>query len=319
MSRFPRMFAESTIARMYKKLNLPAETVSLLHDYFDAFANLYQVLPLKDAFRIIERQNKGLITMDEFVSFSEIARHEEHYYYILSKNELYLDAPEEEPIDREIVHVSLVDIDFDGYYNMVENQHGKPLFIPTKQELLNYKDDFYIANTPQVKAMENFFRTGLKMNAKKAENMIIECLLTITCADNPLNDIAVELERRKIRMTIKQLDEFAELFSELHNNTRLPRNRGFTPQELVNREGGLQMPKSISFGPNMTAAMQSGKMDMREFGMSIDESDIPRELKIQMLSDLSEIKGGNAEPQKNARNAPCPCGSGKKYKRCCGK
>ena len=91
--------------------------------------------------------------MDEFVAFSEIARHEAHYYYILSHNELYLDAPEEEPIDRELVHVSLVDIDFDEYYNMVENQHGKPLFIPTKQELLNYKDDLYIAYTPQVKAM----------------------------------------------------------------------------------------------------------------------------------------------------------------------
>lgn len=319
MSKFPRMFAESTIARMYKKLGLPDETVSLIYDYFDAFANLYQVLPLKDSFKIIELQNKDLITMDEFVAFSEIARHENHYYYILSKNELYLDAPEEELIDREIVHVSLVDIDFDEYYSMVEKQRGKPLFIPTKQELLNYKDDLYIADTPQVRAMENFLRTGLKMNAKKAENMIFECLLAITCADNPLNDIAVELERRKIRMTIQQLDEFAELFSDLHNNTRLPCNRGFTPQELVNRNGGLQTPKSISFGPNITAAMQSGEMDIQKYGLSIAESDIPRELKIQMLSDLSKIKGGNAETQNNSRNAPCPCGSGKKYKRCCGK
>lgn len=69
----------------------------------------------------------------------------------------------------------------------------------------------------------------------------------------------------------------------------------------------------------MTAAMKSGEMDIREFGMSIAESDIPRELKMQMLSDLAKIQGGNAEPQKIARNAPCPCGSGKKYKRCCGK
>ena len=81
MSKFPRIYAESTITRMYKKLGLPDETVSLLHDYFDAFSNLYQVLPLKDAFKIIESQNKGLITLDEFLAFSEIARHEEHFYY----------------------------------------------------------------------------------------------------------------------------------------------------------------------------------------------------------------------------------------------
>ena len=169
--------------------------------------------------------------MDEFIAFSEIARHEEHFYYILSKNELYLDAPDEEPIDREIVHESLVDIDYDEYYKLVKNQHGKPLFIPTKQELLNYKDDFYIADTPQVRAMENFFRTRLKMNGEKAEDMVDECLLTITCGDNPFNEIFAELERMKISFTEKQLDEFVALFSDLHNNTRLPQNRGFTRKQ----------------------------------------------------------------------------------------
>ena len=319
MSKFPRMYAESTITRMYKKLGLPDETVSLLHDYFDAFSNLYQVLPLKDAFKIIESQNKGLITLDEFLAFSEIARHEEHFYYILSKNELYLDAPDEEPIDREIVHESLVDIDFDEYYNLVENQRDKPLFIPAKQELLNYKGDYYIADTPQVRAMESFFRTRLKMNAENAEEMVDECLLAITCGDNPLNEIFAELEIMKISFTEKQLDEFVALFSDLHNNTRLPQNRGFTPKELSIRRGGQQIPKAISFGPNITAAMKSGEMNVLEFGMSIAESDIPQGLKIQMLSELAKIQGGNAEPINIPRNALCPCGSGKKYKRCCGK
>lgn len=162
---------------MYKKLALPQETISLLHDYFDAFSNLYQVLPLSDAYKIIDSQNSGMITFDEFISFSEIARHERHYYYILAKDELFLDAPEEEPIDREIVHESLVDIDLDDYYNMVENQHNKPLNIPSKQELLNYKEDLYIADTPQVRAMEHFWHTKLKMNAKGSKDMVAECIL----------------------------------------------------------------------------------------------------------------------------------------------
>lgn len=201
MKKFPRIYAESTITRMYKKLALPEETISLLHDYFDAFANLYKVLPLKDAYKIIEHQNKGLITLDDFISFSEIARHEEHYYYVLAKDELFSDAPEEEPIDREIVHESLVDIDFDEYYNIVEHQHDKPLSIPSRQELLNYKDDLYIADTPQVKAMEHFFRTKLKMSAKNSRNMVGECVLIITCGDNPFDEIFEDLERMKINMT----------------------------------------------------------------------------------------------------------------------
>ncbi len=33
---------------------------------------------------------------------------------------------------------------------------------------------------------------------------------------------------------------------------------------------------------------------------------------------MGEIDTGEAVPHKVGRNAPCPCGSGKKYKRCCG-
>lgn len=44
----------------------------------------------------------------------------------------------------------------------------------------------------------------------------------------------------KINMTTNQLKEFITLFSNLHNNTRLPRNRGFTPNELAQQYGGLK-------------------------------------------------------------------------------
>ena len=79
MSKFPRVYAECIIARMNKKLALRQETMSLLYDYFEAFANLYQLLPLKDACKIISKQNKGLITLEEFIAFSEISRHEDHF------------------------------------------------------------------------------------------------------------------------------------------------------------------------------------------------------------------------------------------------
>ncbi|MGN1415212.1 MAG: YecA family protein, partial [Oscillospiraceae bacterium] len=267
----------------------------------------------------IDSQNSGMITFDEFISFSEIARHEEHYYYILAKDELFLDAPEEDPIDREIVHESLVDIDIDEYYNMVESQYNKPLNILSKQELLNYKKDLYIADTPQVRAMEHFFRTRLKMNTEKAKDMVSECTLIITCDDRPFDAMMETLERMNINMTKYQLDEFIKLFSDLHNNTRLPRNRGFTPNELAQRYGGLKMPQSISFGPNITAGLKSGEIDANEFGMSIVTSDLPEEVKIQMLGELAKSQGVNAAPKKVGRNDPCPCGSGKKYKKCCGK
>jgi len=44
----------------------------------------------------------------------------------------------------------------------------------------------------------------------------------------------------------------------------------------------------------------------------------------QTGTEHSPVSGGQASPQpvphrKPWRNAPCPCGSGKKFKKCCGK
>lgn len=319
MSRFPRIYAESTITRMNKKLALPQETMSLLYDYFETFANLYQLLPLKDAYKIISRQNKGLITLDEFIAFSEIARHEKHYYYILAKDELYLDAPKEEPIDRELVHSCLVDIDYEDYYNMVKHQAGKPLKILPKQELLKYKDDMYIADTPYVRAMMNFLCTRLQLSVQRAEDIISDFILIITCDDRPFDAVSKMLDRVKIKMTESQLEDFIKLFTNLDNNTRLPQNRGFTPHELSTYRGGQEVIDSISFGPNITAAFKSGEADIEEYRKEILMSELPEKVKMDMLRQLSQIEGKNTTQKKVGRNNPCHCGSGKKYKKCCGK
>lgn len=319
MSRFPRVYAESTIARINKKLALPQETMSLLYDYFEAFANLYQLLPLKDAYKIISKQNKGLITLDEFIAFSEIARHEEHFYYILAKDELYLDAPKEEPIDREIVHSCLVDIDYEDYYNMVDHQVGKPLKILPKQELLKYKDDMYISDTPYVRAMMNFLCTRLKLSAQRAEDIVSDFILILTCDDRPFDALSEMLDRKEIMMTKSQLKDFIKLFTDLSKNTRLPQNRGFTPLELSANRGGQKVIDSITLGPNITAALKSGEVDIEEYRKEILMSELPEKVKMDMLRQLSQIEGKNTTQKKVGRNDPCPCGSGKKYKKCCGK
>lgn len=38
----------------------------------------------------------------------------------------------------------------------------------------------------------------------------------------------------------------------------------------------------------------------------------------EVIKDIQEVKPEQATVAKVSRNAPCPCGSGKKYKRCCG-
>ena len=319
MSKFPRIYAESTLTRMHKKLELSDETVQLLYDYFDAFSNFYQRLPLKDAYDIFEKQNKGLVTKEKFIAFSEIARHEEHFYGILGLEELYLDEPKSEPFDREIVHESLLCFDFDEYYRMAEAQQKKPLYIPEKSKLLKYADDFYYEETPYTNALYNFFRKKLKYDAVKSEELVSECVFIILTGPKFMELLSNELERMNVKMSQAQYEEFFGIIGELNNNTSIPENRGFTPNELHTMMQGPGMPQKIVFGENLKGNLANGNANKEAFIHGIMNSDLPEELKLQMLSDISKIKPDSVKAAKVGRNDPCPCGSGKKHKKCCGK
>ncbi len=317
MGKFPRMYAESTLKRMYGKLGLPEETINLLHDYFLAFANFYFILPLKDAFEIIERQNKKLVTEEQFAAFAEIARHEEQFYWILGKDELYTQVPKSSPLDREIVLEYLVDFDYEDYCKLSQMQYGKQLYIPAKTELLKYCDDSYIEETSQTRAIVDFIRTEFKCSPSDAYDLMCDIVLDIKMFDSGLDNVLNNFERMNISFSSdKQLEKFIELYRELHNNTRLPANRGFTPKEIY--VPGL--PRKISLGPNICKNLSSGKADADEFIDAVLETDIPDEMKLDIIEDIISASGSvSSIGEKIGRNDPCPCGSGKKYKKCCGK
>ena len=64
-------------------------------------------------------------------------------------------------------------------------------------------------------------------------------------------------------------------------------------------------------------------MDIEDFRKQILTMELPSEaMRFDLLKQLADIKPSAPQPEKQkkiGRNDPCPCGSGKKYKRCCGK
>lgn len=73
-------------------------------------------------------------------------------------------------------------------------------------------------------------------------------------------------------------------------------------------------PHPIEFGPNISQSMQMGEIDIRELRQGIIGSDIPMTWQTSMIENLNRV-----EQKKPERNDPCPCGTRKKYKRCCGR
>ena len=295
---------------------LSQATKELLRSYFAAFANLYGITPLYRALRIIQKQNPELeLTEEDFLSFVTEVEEEEHFYIIAGAEDIYIDVNDPTPpMKREIVaeHLYAVD-DFDSYDELRAEQEGKPFYIPEKEALLKYQDDFYIEETKEALALGTFLRDKLKL--KRADDVLDNLQFVAKMDDNDPQRIIWEVERmagKGCLGSIEKINEFFQYYFAMCNNTRLVANRGFTPTEMQERMGGP--PRSIEFGPNISRSLQKGEMDIGELRRGIIGSDIPMPLKSSMLNDLERVK-----QKKPGRNDPCPCGSGKKYKRCCGR
>ena len=74
-----------------------------------------------------------------------------------------------------------------------------------------------------------------------------------------------ELDEVGVQLSEKQLKKLIEFVNEVHNNTHMWANRGWTPKELAqqymrNNAG----PQAISFGPGVEKAISEGKMNREE-------------------------------------------------------
>ncbi len=324
---FPEIYAPAKLKKMYAGLALPEETTSLLHTYFDAMARLYGVIPLRKALEIINSQNDGSVSEKDFTAFAEIVRHEEHFYCILGADERHAGGAPTAPLDRELVADSLYAVDLDDYDRLVESQMGKPYYIPPKEEFLKYADDGYYESTRQSRVLRDYLRRQKGLTKARAEEFVQELQLFASEGDDDLQDVLDDMVRMGLEFkTGKEIGDFIRLYIDMSNHTRMPRNRGYTPDELsANTPPDRRIPKAVSFGPHLTAALQNGVMDGEELRRGILQMDLPSEgLRKSMLDNLDRIRNSSSPApatgkKKIGRNDPCPCGSGKKYKHCCGR
>ena len=76
---------------------------------------------------------------------------------------------------------------------------------------------------------------------------------------------------------------------------------------------GIRDGENLKFLVKGIVDLNAIPQDKRHLEIGIDENPVPLVL---FLPDLKKATVANKE--KTGRNDPCPCGSGKKYKKCCG-
>ena len=326
---FPEIYDRRHLNTLYRAIPLTDNKSRLLRKYFNAMANLYGIITLREALAVIRHFSpRTPLTDEEFLAFAEIARHECEEYWILGLEELYIDAPVSNPLDREIIHLLLFDSEDDRYHATLRNQADKSLYLPeSKEALLAYDRLLDIEQTPRQKAFSDFLRARMPSDWSAAERRyVLYDIFDMLRIDVDTNSLVSFMDDLGIHvMNENDVEHFAELYMDCVNNTRLFANRGYTPHELAAMRPAdyYEQPQTASIGPQMRAMLASGAMTVEDLRQEFLTVDLPHENVRKAF--LAELDAGAAElealkkKEKVGRNEPCPCGSGKKYKKCCGK
>lgn len=290
---FPIEFPETVLENMRSALNISEDVFHTLHDYLDAASNLYARIPLRMLYDIYNSQNPP-ISEDDFLDAAEVISHGRNHYAIVPRNIFYPDSPETE---LELVAEHLYALGDDEYYKVEQAQADKKWYIPIREDFLKYSDSFYTEETPQLLALTNFMRNTQK-RLRCPFREVTEELEMLFRLDHTLQEILNDARRFGVSFqTQADLRLFIKLCLDLSHHTRRYINNGHTFAEL-----GL--PR-LSLDEAMAAVTYDEHWQ-------------------DPLADLAETlrtltKKNPAVSGKPARNAPCPCGSGRKYKNCCGK
>lgn len=214
-----------------------------------------------------------------------------HHQEQVSINEVeeYLNNPPAElekafvyPHDDYFVTESI--LVFDQFETMLAHKADKPYYVPDRNKLLKYVNDCYIEETKQYKALYEYIKKHFYDGDDQKTTMLAENIHGSCHQSYDFNYILEEFTRRKVNFTdINQVNEVVQLIMDLSNNVRIWGNNGYTPQEIFEQ---FEKPK------------------LRP---------LPAEPFNFDVADIIDFKSGN----KVGRNDPCPCGSGKKFKKCC--
>ena len=320
---FPETYDRRKLNSLYREIPLKDTESRLLRKYFNAASNLYGIIPLGKLYEIISSQSRHPVSEGVFRAFAEIAKHECEDYCILGDVDLYTDGRPTDLMDYEVIDVTLVFDDPDDYLSLKQMQHGKPYYVPKRAEFLCYADPFYFEQSKEAAALRDFLVTGMSLEPDKADFLMVDIGYDARCGNlnfqkvmEWFEELGLVFQRDRDVMT------FAGVYQAFQNNTRMRCNRGHTPGELhAMRTPEDRVPKSISLGPNIRRAIAEGSMDAEAMRRQIMAMELPSEaLRANLLKELTDaMKPGPVKRVKIGRNEPCPCGSGKKYKKCCGR
>lgn len=210
-------------------------------------------------------------------------------------------------------------LDSDDLYDLRCRQQGKDYYIPTVVEVEEYFDTCALLSTPSYQKMKKFMVINLNMTEQGAEDILVDLWDMLSTEDDLHESIQWFMDQVEFKNE-KQAENAMNLFMSLANNTRRLSNKGHTPNEISGRFkfGPGRMPV-LTAGSSLAAKMLAeAAPEIRKMGFDVDLESNAASIPVMELPN--GVDGPAKMSQKKVYpNDPCPCGSGKKFKKCCGR
>lgn len=210
----------------------------------------------------------------------------------------------------------------DRYKELLDIQAGKDFYIPNAQEVLDYAKNLYLSQEPAYQNFREFLQHEIGMTYEDADDVALDIWDKIQFDMDFTDIIRYLMDDYEDLLDDTKIEQFVQLLQELNNNTRMQIHRGHTPNEMMRKgmEEGRFFQRPTIFPGSTEAAelLKSAAEELKEMGICVDLNS-----SASMMPDNSKQSGvfGQADNafKKIYPNDPCPCGSGKKFKKCCGR
>ncbi len=207
------------------------------------------------------------------------------------------------------------------YRRIMKRQRDVEYYIPTLLEIISYAEDGYPSAEEAYRNLFAFFRDEMGQSDEMCDELCTVAYGEFAAGGMP-SDFMDEINARDIVFdSQRQAEQFFNILMQVNNHTRMFDLRGHMPVEMPRMYPGAapgQMPTIVPMS-SMAADMLEGAKDQIEArGFRVDTDSNAASISVKGFQNglSGEVTSG---VKKVYPNDPCPCGSGKKYKKCCGR
>ena len=210
----------------------------------------------------------------------------------------------------------------DRYKNLLDIQAGKDFYIPNAQEVLDYSRNLYLSQEPAYQNFREFLQHEIGMTFDEANAEAMEIWDKIQFDIDFTEIVQYFIDVYEDLLDDIKIEEIIPLLQELNNSTRMQIHRGHTPNEMMRKgmeEGRFsQRPTVVHGSAEAASLLKSASEELKEMGVCVDFDS--NAVIVPNNSSQNNVFGQvDNSFKKIYPNDPCPCGSGKKFKKCCGK